>query len=132
MQRIVITLARWLANRTVKAEWKAQGRKPKIGEISKATNLYFTEHQKELIREAWEHPIVMNYRQQDRIRLARKAMISEIRKGRRLVCSARSDLKSNIQVSVLAAEHDVVSCAMAGAKKINLKISGCVAKKQGF
>ena len=57
MQRYVMTLARWIASKTVKAQWKAQGRKPKIGEISKATNVYFTEHEKELIKQAWEHPV---------------------------------------------------------------------------
>jgi hypothetical protein len=71
MQRYVMTLARWIANRTVKAQWKAKGRKPKIGEIGEATKVYFTEHEKELIREAWEHPIAKEQR-----------MIVEFRKGR--------------------------------------------------
>jgi hypothetical protein len=65
MQRYVVTLARWIA--------KAQGRKPKIGEISKATNVYFTEHEKELIKQAYEHPVALR---------PKGRMIVEFRKGR--------------------------------------------------
>ena len=42
MNRYVVTLARWIAKKTVKAQWKARGRKPKIGEIDEATKVYFT------------------------------------------------------------------------------------------
>ena len=73
MQRYVMTLARWLASKTVKAQWKAQGRKEKIGEIDKATKVHFTEHEKELIKQAWEHPV----EQRHKVR-----MITEFRKGR--------------------------------------------------
>ena len=65
MKRMVVTLARWIA--------KAQGRKPKIGEIDKATKVHFTEHEKELIKQAWEHPIEQRPKGQ---------MIVEFRKGR--------------------------------------------------
>ena len=47
--------------------------KPKIGEISKATKVYFTEHEKELIKQAWEHPIAVRHKVR---------MITEFRKGR--------------------------------------------------
>jgi len=70
MNRYVMTLARWLASKAVKAQWKAQGRKPKIGE---ATKVYFTEHEKELIKQAWEHPVEQRPKGQ---------MIVEFRNGR--------------------------------------------------
>jgi hypothetical protein len=82
MNRIVITLARWIASKAVKAEWKSQGRKPKIGEIDKATTVYFAEHQNELLSEAWEHPGAKEWRQKERMKLARKAVIAEIRDRR--------------------------------------------------
>jgi hypothetical protein len=75
MNKNVVTLARWLAKKAVEAKWKAQGRKPKIGDIAKASNLYFTEHQKELIKEAWEHPVAIEQRHKGQ-------MIIEFRKGR--------------------------------------------------
>jgi hypothetical protein len=82
MHRIVITLARWIASKTVKAQWKARGRKPGIGEISKATWVYFLEHENELLSEAWEHPGAKEWRQKERVKLARKAIIAEIRDKR--------------------------------------------------
>jgi hypothetical protein len=86
MNRMVVTLARWMASKTVKAEWKAKGRKPKIGEISKATKVYFTEHEKELIKQAWEHPIAIEYRHKGR-------MITEFRKGRWVKSISPEDLQ---------------------------------------
>ena len=86
MKRYVMTLARWIANKTVKAKWKAQGRKPKIGEIDKATKVNFTEHEKELIKEAWEHPIAIEYRHKGR-------MITEFRKGRWVKSISPEDLQ---------------------------------------
>ncbi len=70
MNRMVMTLAKWMAKKAVKAKWKAQGRKEKIGELSKAANVYFSEHEAELIQEAWEHPV------------AQAQMRVEFRKGR--------------------------------------------------
>jgi hypothetical protein len=75
MNRYVVTLARWIAKKAVKAQWKAQGSKEKIGELSKATDLYFTEHEKELIKQAWEHPIAIEQRPKGQ-------MIVEFRKRR--------------------------------------------------
>jgi hypothetical protein len=86
MKPYVMTLARWLARKAVKAEWKSMGRNPQraeVSEIAAATNVYFLEHWKELIKEAWEHPVAQEYRHKERMRLARKAVIAEIRdKGR--------------------------------------------------
>ena len=81
MKRYVVTLARWIANKTVKAQWEAQGRKPKIGELSKASNVYFTENIEDLIAEAWEHPAAKEWRRKERMRLARKAVEAEISRG---------------------------------------------------
>jgi hypothetical protein len=80
-----ITLAKWLARKAVKAEWKSMGRNPlhaEPSEIATATNVYFMEHWKELLNEAKEHPVAIHYRQQEQIKLARKAVIAEIKTGR--------------------------------------------------
>jgi hypothetical protein len=64
------------------------GRRPEyaeVSEIAEATNVYFIEHRNELIEEARAHPVILHYRHQERMRLARKAVIAEIReKGRRV------------------------------------------------
>lgn len=83
MNRYVVTLARWIANKTVKSQWKAQGRRPKIGEIDDATAVYFNE----LLNEAWEHPGAREWRQKERMKLARKAVVAEIRDRRGKVSS---------------------------------------------
>ena len=52
--REVMILARWLASKAVKAEWKAMGRKlqyAEVSEIAAATNVYFMEHREELLTE---------------------------------------------------------------------------------
>ena len=54
--------------------------KPKVGEINKATK--FTEHEKELIKEAYDHPI----EQRHKVR-----MITEFRKGRWVKSIARRE-----------------------------------------
>jgi len=64
----LIALARWLARKAVTAEWKAQGRKVEFVGIAEATNVYLMEHRNELIKEAWEHPVAQEYRQQQRMR----------------------------------------------------------------
>jgi NAD(P)-dependent dehydrogenase (short-subunit alcohol dehydrogenase family) len=90
----LMTLARWLAHKAVKSEWRAQGRKVQYihpGEITKETNLYLALHKARLMREAWEHPISVRYRQQDRMRLARRAVIAEIRENGRRVSSIAPD-----------------------------------------
>ncbi len=79
---VVMTLARWLARKAVKAEWKTSGRNPQYAEASEiaaASNVYFMEHRNELLEEAWEHPVAKEYRHKERMRLARKAVIAEIR-----------------------------------------------------
>jgi hypothetical protein len=80
--RMICTLVRWLARKAVRAEWKAMGRRPEYAEVSElaaATNVYFIEHREELLNEARAHPVAIHYRHQERMRLARKAVIAEIR-----------------------------------------------------
>jgi len=51
----LVTIARWLAHKAVKAELKAQGRNPdhiEICEIATAANAYLKEHKDRLIEEA--------------------------------------------------------------------------------
>jgi len=87
----VMILARWLARKAVKAGWKAMGRNAEASEIAAASNVYFVLHRKELLSEAREHPVSQNYRHQDWMRLARNAVIAEIRdKGRRVQSSLLS------------------------------------------
>jgi hypothetical protein len=76
-----MTLARWLAQKAVKAEWKAQGRKVQYidaKDLIEAGNVYLVTHP-ELMKEAWEHPYTKQLRLQQRLRLARKGVIAEIR-----------------------------------------------------
>jgi hypothetical protein len=108
MKRYVMTLARWLASRTVKAQWKAQGRNPKIGEISKATKVYFTENEKELIKQAYEHPVAIEYRHKEGMRVARKAMIAEIRKGRRVNSLSPEELQKLLEAYLEEYPEDAV------------------------
>jgi hypothetical protein len=99
--RMICTLVRGLARKAVKAEWKAMGRQPQYAEASElaaATNVYFIEHKEELVREARNHPVAIQYRHQERMRLARKAVIAEIReKGRRVNSIAPEELNKLIQ-----------------------------------
>jgi hypothetical protein len=59
MNSNVITLARWLARNRIKAEWRAQGRRPEYEDIGEAANAYFIEHRDELIDAARAHPALM-------------------------------------------------------------------------
>jgi hypothetical protein len=89
----LITIARYLAKRAVKAEWKAEGRKVQYiqaREITAASNQYLREHKAELLREAWKHPVVHKERQ----RLAQRAVIEAIRKkGQRVNSIAPEELQ---------------------------------------
>jgi hypothetical protein len=76
--RAICALVRWLARKAVKAEWKAMGRNPQCADAT-ATNVYLMEHREELLNEARAHPVAIHYRHQERMRLARKAVIAEIR-----------------------------------------------------
>ena len=68
----------------MKAEWKASGRNPLYADASDIAD-YFFNHRTELLKEAWKHPVAQQYRQKERVRLAKKAVIAEIReKGRRV------------------------------------------------
>ena len=101
MKRHVITLAKWLASKAIKAEWKSQGHRAEIGELAKATNVYFMEHRRELIEEAWEHPVAMEYRHKERMRLARKAVIAEIRdRGQKVNSIEPAELRRLIEAYV--------------------------------
>ncbi len=99
--RAICTLVRWLARKAVKAEWKAMGRRPEYAEASEiaaATNVYFIEHRDELLNEARAHPVAQEYRHKERMRLARKAVIAEIReKGRKVNSIEPEELKRLIQ-----------------------------------
>jgi hypothetical protein len=99
--REVMILARWLARKAVKAEWKAQGRKVQYidaSEITEASNVYLVLHRNELMKEAWEHPYAKRVRGQQRMRLARKAVIAEIRdRGGRVNSIAPEELQRLIQ-----------------------------------
>jgi hypothetical protein len=96
----LITLARWLARKAVKAQWRLQGRQVKyipIQEITEASNQYLVLHRNELIREAWEHPYAKALRLQRRLSLARKAVIAEVRhKGRKVKSIAPEELQRMI------------------------------------
>jgi len=74
----LIALARYLARTALTAEWKSRGRKPVDIEPSDFAD-YFIKHRAELLMEAWEHPVAVEYRHKERMRLARKAVIAEIR-----------------------------------------------------
>src|SRR5215510_4356366 len=94
--RMIRILVRYLARKAVKAEWKAMGRKPQYAEASElatAANVYFTKHREELLREARAHPVAQHYRHQERMKLARTAVIAEIRhKGRKVNSIEPSEL----------------------------------------
>jgi hypothetical protein len=99
--RAICTLVRWLARKAVKAEWNAMGRNPQraeFSEIAAATNVYFMVHRNELLKEAWEHPVAQEYRHKEQMKLARKAVIAEIRDRRGKVNSiAPEELRRLIQ-----------------------------------
>jgi hypothetical protein len=95
--RAICALVRWLARKAVKAEWKAMGRNPQCADAAEA-NVYFMEHREELVREARAHPVAQQHRHQERMRLARKAVIAEIReKGRKVNSIEPEELKRLIQ-----------------------------------
>jgi hypothetical protein len=51
-----------------------------------------------LIKEAWEHPIAQEYRHKERMRLARKAVIAEIRKrGGKVKSIAPEELRKLVE-----------------------------------
>ena len=86
----VMILTRWLARKAIKARWKAMGRRPEYAEASEivaASNVYFIEHREELLNEARAHPVAIHFRERERMRLARKAVIAEIRENGRRVNS---------------------------------------------
>ncbi len=99
--REVMTIARWLARKAVTLEWKASGRRPEhaeVSEIAAATNVYFMEHWKELLSEARAHPVIRQYQQREQMRLARKAVIAEIReRGGRVNSIAPEELNKLIK-----------------------------------
>jgi hypothetical protein len=109
----VMILARWLARKAVKAEWKAKGRKPELSEIADATNVYFMEHRNELLEEAWDHPVAKEYRQKERMRLARKAVIAEIReRGGRVNSIEPAEIRRLVEAYLR--EHSWEGCIVTG------------------
>jgi hypothetical protein len=99
LTRHLLTLARWLAQKAVKAEWKAKGRQVQYidaKDLIEAGNVYLVLHQPELMKEAWAY--AKPYRDRERMRLARKAVIAEIRdKGRKVNSIAPEDLRKLIE-----------------------------------
>jgi hypothetical protein len=90
-------LIRWLARKAVTAEWKAQGRTVRYADarkITDASNIYLLTHKDQLMK----HPAVVQYRERRRLKLARKAVIAEIRdKGRKVNSIEPSELKKLIE-----------------------------------
>jgi hypothetical protein len=86
----LLAVARWLAHKAVREKWEAEGRKVQYipaSEVTAAARAYLALRKKELMQEAWEHPATVRHRQRERMTLARKAVIAEIReKGRRVNC----------------------------------------------
>jgi hypothetical protein len=109
----LITIARYLAKQAVKAEWRAQGQKVQYietGEITKASNLYLLRHKAELMKQAWEHPVVVRHRQQRGQRLAQRAVIEAIRqRGQRVNSIAPSELQKLI-ADYVAAHPELREC----------------------
>jgi hypothetical protein len=92
-----MALARWLGRVGMRAEWKAQGRNPQYADASDIA-AYFFNHREELMKEAWDHPIAKEYRRKERMKLARKAVIAEIReKGRKVNSIDPAELQRLIQ-----------------------------------
>ena len=98
MKHYVMTLARWLASKAVKAEWKATGRKVEFSEVDDATAAYFREHQQQLLEEACDHPVAKENRRKERMKLAKKVVIAEIReRGGKVNSIAPEELKKLIK-----------------------------------
>jgi hypothetical protein len=101
LPRVVLIMARWLARKAVRAEWKAMGRQLQYAdasELAAASNVYFIEHREELLKEARNHPVAQHYRHQERMKFARKAVIAEIReKGRKVNSIAPAELRKLIE-----------------------------------
>jgi hypothetical protein len=115
MKRYVVTLARWIASQAVKAEWKATGRKVEFEEVDDATAAYFREHQQQLLEEAWDHPVAKENRRQERMRLARKAIIAEIReRGGKVSSIAPEEIKKLI--AAYMEEHPWEGCIETGCR----------------
>jgi len=97
----LLTLARWLAEKAVKTEWRAQGRTVKyieVRELRKASKALMALRRNKLMKEAWEHPYTKQLRKQQRMSLARKAVIAEIRdKGRKVNSIAPDELGKLIE-----------------------------------
>ena len=98
MQHYVMMLARWIASKAVRAEMKSMGCQAEAGEIAAAASVYFVLHRKELLSEARNHPVAQDYRQQEQMRLARKAVIAEIRdKGRKVNSIEPAEIRKLIE-----------------------------------
>jgi hypothetical protein len=82
--RPYMALARWLGRMALRAEWKASGRNPQYADAGDIAD-YFFNHRAELLKEAWDHPVAKEYRRKERMKLAKKAVVAEIKhKGRRV------------------------------------------------
>ena len=66
-----------------------------------ATRAYLALRRNELMKEAWKHPVSIRHRQQERMTLARKAVISAIRqRGQRVNSIAPAELQKLIEAYV--------------------------------
>jgi 4-alpha-glucanotransferase len=97
----LITIARYLAKRAIKDEWRAQGRKVQyinIRELTQASDSYLREHKAKLMKEAWKHPALVRHRQQQGQRLTQRAVIEAIRqKGQRINSIAPDELQKLVR-----------------------------------
>jgi hypothetical protein len=98
LTRHLMTLARWLAQKAVKAQFKRRGIKViDAKDLTETGNVHLVLHP-ELMTEAWEHPYTKQLRLQRRLSLARKAVIAEIRdKGRKVNSIAPQELRKLIE-----------------------------------
>jgi hypothetical protein len=97
-----MTLARCLARKAVKEEWRAQGRKVQYihpSEITKASNRYLEEHRNELMMEAAQRficgtPFETRARQERWKTLVKEAIRAE---GGKVVSIAPADLRKLVE-----------------------------------
>jgi hypothetical protein len=67
-------------------------------ELARAANVYVMEHRAQLIEAATAHPATLHFQHQERLRLARRAVIAEIREnGRRVRSIEPSELRKLIE-----------------------------------
>jgi hypothetical protein len=92
-----MALARYLGRVAMKAEWRSMGRNPLYADASDIA-AYFFHHREELLKEAWEHSVAKEYRRKERMKLAKKAVVAEIKdRGRKVKSIAPEELRKLIE-----------------------------------